>query len=75
MVERVTVEQIREAYQAQDAYKLANLVYNYLEQNPDIRQKFVEKMVSNFTDKLVNYADYREIALDDAVKFTVKREI
>lgn len=71
MVERVTVEQIREAYQVQDGYKLVNLVYNYLEQNPDIKQKFVEKITSYFIDNLV---DYREIALGDTVKFTVKKE-
>lgn len=74
MVERVTVEQIREAYQAQDAYKLANLMCYYLEQNPDIRQKFVEKIASYFIDNIDNFVDYRKIALGDAVKFTVKKE-
>lgn len=71
MAERVIVEQIREAYQANDVYKLTDLVYNYLEQNPNIRQKLIEKITSRFIDNLV---DYKEVALDNTVKFTVKKE-
>lgn len=70
MVEKITAEQIRDAWLAKDAKKCADLMYNYIEQNPDIKQKIVEKMVAHFVDGLV---DYRDVSLGDAMTFTVKK--
>ena len=71
MVEKITAEQIRDAWLAKDAKKCTDLMYNYIEQNPDIKQKIVEKMVAHFVDGLV---DYRDVSLGDAITFTVKKE-
>ena len=71
MVEKITAEQIRDVWLAKDAKKCADLMYNYIEQNPDIKQKIVEKIVAHFVDGLV---DYRDVSLGDAITFTVKKE-
>ena len=39
MVERVTIEQIKEACLAKESAKCAFLVHEYVEQNPYIKQK------------------------------------
>lgn len=71
MVERVTIEQIREAYQAKDLAVCIDLLYKYIEQNPSIKQQIIEKTSNKLTEGLV---DYREVALGDAVKFTINKE-
>mgnify|MGYP000850126269 CR=1 FL=1 len=47
MVERVTIEQIKEACLAKESAKCAFLVHEYVEQNPYIKQKIVEKIIGN----------------------------
>lgn len=71
MAKRVTVGQIREAYQAKDLATCVDLLYKYIEQNPSIKQQIIEKASNKLAEGLV---DYREVALGDAVKFTVKKE-
>ncbi len=71
MAKRVAFEQIKEAYQAKDNYKLTNLMFIYIEQHPDIKQKIVEKIMLHFFDNLV---DYRKVGLGDSMTFTIKKE-
>ena len=71
MAKRVTVGQIKEAYRAKDLAACMDLLYKYIEQNPTIKQQIIEKASNKLAGGLV---DYREVALGDAVKFTVKKE-
>lgn len=70
MAKKVTINQIREAYQAKDFAVCIDLLYEYFEQNPNIKQQFIEKASNKLTERLV---DYREIDLGDAIPFTVKK--
>ena len=45
MAKRVTVGQIREAYQAKDFTACVDLLYKYIEQNPSIKQQIIEKNI------------------------------
>ena len=71
MVERVVVEQIREAYRTKDLTACMDLLYKYIEQNPTIKQQIIEKVSNKLAEGLVNY---REISLGDAIPFTIKKE-
>lgn len=71
---KVTIEQIRKAYLDRDARKCADLLYNYIEQNPDIKQRIAEKIVSNYVGRIDRLVDYRDVDLGDAMTFTVKKE-
>ena len=66
MAKRVTVGQIREAYQAKESAKCAYLVHEYVEQNPYIKQKIVEKIIGNYIDG--------KIGLGDSITVFVKKE-
>ena len=66
MVERVTIEQIKEAILAKESAKCAYLVHEYVEQNPYIKQKIVEKIIGNYIDG--------KIGLGDSITITVKKE-
>ncbi len=66
MVKRVTIEQIKEACLAKESAKCAYLVYEYVEQNPYIKQKIVEKIIGNYIDG--------KIGLGDSITITVKKE-
>lgn len=70
MAKRVTIDQIREAYQAKDLVVCIDLLYKYFEQNPNIKQQFIEKASNKLAEGLV---DYREIGLGDVIPFTVKK--
>lgn len=71
MAKRVTVGQIREAYQAKDLATCIDLLYKYIEQNPNIEQQIIEKVSNKLAEGLV---DYREIRFGDAIPFTIKKE-
>lgn len=71
MAKRVTIEQIREAYRAKDLAVCIDLLYEYFEQNPNIKQQFIKKASNKLVEGLV---DYREIGLGDTIPFTVKKE-
>lgn len=71
---KVTIEQIKEAYLAKEAKKCANLLYDYIEQNPDIKRQIVEKMVSNHIDRINRLVDYRDVDLGDTITFTITKE-
>lgn len=64
---KVTIEQIREAYLAKDARKCADLLYDYIEQNPDIKQQIIEKTVER---NIAGLVDYRKVDLGDSIRFT-----
>lgn len=66
MVERVTIEQIKEACLAKESEKCAFLVHEYVEQNPYIKQKIIEKIIGNYIDG--------KIGLGDSITVTVKKE-
>ena len=57
MVERVTIEQIKEAILAKESAKCAYLVHEYVEQNPYIKQKIVEKIIGNYIDGKIGLGD------------------
>lgn len=57
MVERVTIEQIKEACLAKESAKCAYLVHEYVEQNPYIKQKIVEKIIGNYIDGKIGLGD------------------
>lgn len=71
MAKRITVEQVRETYQAKDLVACVDLLYKYIEQNPSIEQRIIEEASNKLAEGLVNY---REIGLGDTVPFTVKKE-
>ena len=66
MAERVTIDQIREACLAKESAKCAFLVYRYVEQNPYIKQKIVEKIIGDYIDGKINSGG--------SITVTVKKE-
>lgn len=71
MVKRVTIDQIREVYRAKDLAVCVDLLYKYIEQNPNIKKQIIEKASNRLVKGLV---DYREISLSDTISSAAKKE-